>query len=394
VPPSGPALVDPEIAALMALVEPARLMSDLRALVGFGTRHVLSVGDVEDRGIGGARDWLAQRFEAINAPGRGQVQVTLEPFETTVDGSRLDLANVVATLTGIGRPKRLVYVTAHYDSRTEDADDGGSAAPGANDNASGTAALLEIARVMSTRQWDAGIRLIAHAGTEVGLRGSEFHAPQAGEIGLPLVAVVNNASIGVSDGPSAADAGHVRVLAEGRETGGSRRLARYIAILARHYGPLEAIPAADASGELGDGDDKPFEDAGFPAARLTGAVDATAWQHSVSDTADRIDAAYLAAVVRLNVAVAATLALAPMPVAEAPEVTRSPAGTVVTWQPPAQAVAGYWVAIRGDDQDAYELSWSAEPTMTLPAGERRWVAVATSDDRGHMSLFSPEVEVR
>ena len=127
--------------------------------------------------------------------------VEYESFPLELDGQRTTQRNVIATLPGIGRTKRIVYVVAHYDSRTDDPSNGSADAPGADDNGSGVAAALELARIMSGRQWDATVRFLLTSGAESDLSGARYHATRAREVGLPVVGVVNLDIVGGARGP-------------------------------------------------------------------------------------------------------------------------------------------------------------------------------------------------
>jgi hypothetical protein len=394
---AGPPATDPEIVALMGRVSAGRLAADVASLARFGTRNTLSPTDGQNRGIGAARDWLMVQLSAIGRASASQLQTEWEDFPLSVGGQATTQRNLFATLTGIGDPKRFVYLTAHYDSRAENANDGQAAAPGADDNASGVAALLELARVLGGRQWDATIRLVAFAAEEQGLKGSRYHAPRAQEVGLPIVAVLNNDIVGATraaDGTVIAD--RARVFSAPPDDGPSRRLARYAQVVAQRYGllALDVVPQTDRPGR--GGDHEAFSEAGFAAVRLIEAADDQARQHNAQDGPERIDPEYLAAMTRLNVALVGNLALAPPAPEAAP--TLAPlagGGRQVTWAPvTAGNVAGYYVAWRPANEQAYRaVLWAGPgPTFDLtgvPAG-RLAVAVAAADDRGHLSPFSPE----
>ncbi|MBK6769287.1 MAG: M28 family peptidase [Ardenticatenales bacterium] len=416
---AGPPPTDPAIVDLMGAVSADRLRADVVKLASLGTRHALSSPEGGARGVGPARQWLRERFEQIGRSSVSQIVAQAEPFPLTFAGRSTEQQNVVATLTGIGRDKRFVYVIAHYDSRTSALDDGASDAPGASDNASGTAALLELARVMGRRQWDATVRLLATAAKEEGQFGAKHHAAHARELGLGIVAVLNNDVVGGAAGAGGArQPASVRAFSAGADGGPSRRLARYAAVVAARYagalgapaGPLavEAVPTADVDAE--GGDHMAFTEAGYPAIRLMDAIEDAGRRHAVSDTAERLDPAYQAAVVRLNVAVAANLALAPVGEVAAPRLvveavaagtaagaTESPGGDRlrVTWDAlPNPDVKGYYVAWRLAGEPAYRaVQWSRGTETVIngvPVGAEVRVAVAGSDDLGHMGVFGGE----
>lgn len=399
----GPEL-DPEILGLLGQVDEGRLMADLRKLAGFGTRHALSSTEDASRGLGAARSWLLQSFDAAAAGGPAQLLVSRDPFDLRLGGQTSPQANIIATLSGIGFRKRMVYLVAHYDSRAEDVLDGKADAPGADDNATGVAALLELARVMRARQWDGTIRFVATAAEEQGMHGAEHHAKAAADGGLPILAVFNNDILGGAAGPDGkrqSDA--FRVFSEGPDEGSSRALARYIGFVAERYRAATGLApriqaAADREGR--GGDHQKFSAAGFAAARLISASEDEARQHNARDTVDRVDGDYLARMARLNLVLAANLALAPPAPEGAPRAeVLSPTSLRLTWQPVAEPeVAGYYLAWRPLDEPAWK-AWvwvpggaTAEYKLDgLPTGVKLALALAASDDRGHASLFGPEL---
>ncbi len=404
---AGPPATDPAIVSLMGAVSADRLRADVATLVGFGTRHVLSSPEGGRRGIGAARSWLGAAFTQASRGAASQLVVGDEPFPLTFGGRSTEQRNVVATLTGIGDAKRFVYVVAHYDARAAAAEDGAGDAPGASDNASGTAALLELARVLGRRQWDATIRLVATTAGEAGQLGARYHAAHARALGAPIVAVFDNDGIGGAAGPGGSpQPAAVRAVAAGGDDGASLRLARHAAVIAARYaehlrapaGPLAVEPVGEAAGPDREGDDAAFTEASFAALRLADAVEDGAARHGPADTADRLDPAYHAAVVRLNVALAANLALAPAAVPGPPRLVAdaSPPGRYqVLWDAvPDAAVAGYVVAWRRAGEARYAGTvWSATTAAVLDGlptdGDLR-VAVAASDDLGHLGPFGAE----
>lgn len=394
---SGPPATDPAIVALLAQVYPNRLTSDVNSLVGFGTRHALATIDDPGNGVIAARNWIMNQFDLIGSSSVSQVQTEWEDFPLNLAGQDTQQRNVIATLTGIGATKQLLYLTAHYDSRVADIDDGASLAPGADDNASGVAGLLELARVLGTRQWDATIRLIAFAAEEEGLAGSKHHAPLAKQAGLPIVAVLNNDIIGGSHGPDGKPVvDRIRAFSAPPDDSPSRRLARYAQVIGARYG-LPAVDIQTVADRPDRGSDhQSFSAAGFPAIRFISAAEELARQHNAQDTAERLDPAYHAQIVRLNVATVANLALAPPAPAAAPTLAPGGSGALkVTWQPvEAPHIAGYYVAWRPTGEQAYRTPvWagagSSFDLSGLPEGKVA-VAVGAADDMGHLGLFSPE----
>src|SRR5690606_4502728 len=199
-------------------VSQERLQSDVASLVGFGTRHTLSEQDSETRGIGAARRWGEAQFRAASAACGGCLEIALP--ERMIQGNRVPeptrLVNVVAIQRGTERPDEVVIVQGHIDSRVSDVADFASDAPGANDNASGTALVSEAARVLSQRKYPTTIVYALLSGEEQGLYGGQLLADYAKEQGWTVKAVLNNDIVGGSCGSDGyCDDAHVRVFSEG-----------------------------------------------------------------------------------------------------------------------------------------------------------------------------------
>ena len=320
-----------------------RLRADVEAMVGFGTRHTLSSQDDPKRGIGAALRWSEGQFRAISKDCGECLTIALP--EAMVSGARIPVAtrliNVVAIQKGSERPDEVVIVQGHIDSRASGEMDAASDAPGANDNASGSALVIEAARMLSRRRYPTTVVYALLSGEEQGLHGGKLLADWAKAQGWTVKAVLNNDIVGGSRGSDGlVDATHVRVFSEGprsdssastraaaRRFGGendspSRSLSRYIAGVAAKRGGL-AVRQIWRTDRMGRGGDHiPFLDAGLPAIRFSAAIEDYEHQHQdvrvengvkFGDTADEMDFAYLVWVTRLNVAVLDALARAPMP---------------------------------------------------------------------------------
>ena len=348
-------------------VSTARLRFDVASLVSFGTRHTLSSTDDPKRGIGAARHWVEGEFRKTGAACGGCLEIVLP--ENTVTGERMPrpvkIIDVVAIQRGTERPNEVVIVQGHIDSRVTDVMNATADAPGANDDGSGTALVLEAARVLSKRKFPTTIVYAVLTGEEQGLFGGKLLADYAKQQGWTVKAVLNNDIVGNTRGSDGLiDNKTVRVFSEGpradaddklraqaRRFGGendspSRNLSRLVAGLAPSIpGGLQVrqVWRADRMGR--GGDHLPFLDAGFPAIRLTVGVENYDHQHQdlrtengvvYGDTVAFMDFAYLAKVTRLNVAVLARLASAPMP--PAVEVDGAVAtSTRLKWRPVAGA---------------------------------------------------------
>ncbi|MEO0630349.1 MAG: M28 family metallopeptidase [Planctomycetota bacterium] len=385
---------------LRAEVSGERLLSDVQTLADFGTRHTLSSVESDDRGIGAARRWLKAEFERIAAEaGRDDVTVEFDTHLVEADGRRIardvDVVNVMCTIPGAmpGARDRLYYVIAHYDSRASDVNDSEIDSPGANDDASGTAACLELARLLMRERLDATVVLMPVAGEEQGLFGARKHAAAAVEAGLDLRAVLSNDVIGDPSGPGgkmAAD--RVRVFSEGlplalladpgraeralrtmrsvasESDSESRQVARFMAEVAdEHDLPVKPMLIYRPDRFLRGGDHTAFNDVGYPAVRLTEVYEDYDRQHQdvrnesgrqFGDLVEYIDAEYLAGVTLLNAVTLAHMANAPSGPGDArvivAELTND---TTLRWEAsPEPDVAGYEVVWRATDAGDWEHS--------------------------------------
>src|SRR5438132_3845587 len=201
-PESEPQIRDnPQVAAVLSEIASKNIEATIRKLVSFGTRHTLSEAQSETRGIGAARRWIQSEFERYSKENGGRLEVSLDDF-TQPPGERnpqpVQVVNVVATLRG-AQPEsrdRIYVVTGHYDSRVTDVMNATADAPGADDDASGVAAVMEMARVFATRPTEATIVFTAVAGEEQGLFGSAFQAQQFKAAGVTVQGMFSNDIIG------------------------------------------------------------------------------------------------------------------------------------------------------------------------------------------------------
>ncbi|MBD0371437.1 MAG: M28 family metallopeptidase [Pyrinomonadaceae bacterium] len=321
----------------------------IRKLVSFGTRNTLSVQDNPTRGIGAARDWLYAEFQKIAAQTGGRMTVEKQSYEEAANPpprGRVPkptiVTNVVATLRGTqpASRNRLYVVSGHYDSMCTSPIDAECDAPGANDDASGTAAVLEMARVMSKYRFDATIIFMAVAGEEQGLLGSTYFAEQAKKNNLNIEAMFTNDIVGNTlGGNGVRDRRTIRVFSEGvptnetpqeanvrRGVGGendsaSRQLARFIKEAASSYVPSSNVMMVYRRDRyLRGGDHIPFLERGFAAVRFTEPNEDYHHQHQnvrvengirYGDLPEFVDFAYIAQVARVNAASLALLAMAP-----------------------------------------------------------------------------------
>ena len=366
-----------------ASVSEARLKSDVESLVGFGTRHTLSAQDDSKRGIGAARRWGEAEFRKTSAACGGCLTIVLP--ERMVEGARVPkptrLVDVVAIQRGTERPNEVVIVQGHIDSRVSDVMDSTSDAPGANDDASGTALVLEAARVLSQHKYPTTIVYALLSGEEQGLLGGKLLADYAEEHGWQVKAVLNNDIVGGSRGSDGyRDDAHVRVFSEGprsdlddearaaqRRNGGendspSRNLSRWIDELAEADAAGLDVRQIWRTDRMGRGGDQiPYLEKGYPAVRFSVAVEDYEHQHQdlrvengikYGDTVDEMDFPYLAKVTRLNVRALAGLASAPMPPAPVAEAAVQ-TFTTIAWDEVPGAI-GYTIWQRRTDQPYWE----------------------------------------
>lgn len=336
------ALPTAAIAAPDEAVSQGRLEADIARLVAFGTRHTLSSQDDPKRGIGAARKWAEAEFRKTSTACGVCLEIVL-PETVVQDDDRVPVAtrlvDVVAIQRGTERPNEVVIVQGHIDSRNSDPMDAKGDAPGANDDGSGTALVLEAARVLSKAKFAGTIVYAVLSGEEQGLYGGKLLADYAKAQGWTVKAVLNNDIVGNSRGSDGlVDDTHVRVFSEGprddaseraramqRAIGGendspSRNLSRWLAGLDDPALEVRQVWRADRMGR--GGDHLPFQEAGYPAVRFSVAVENYERQHQdvrteggrpFGDTMEAMDFPYLARVTRLNVRAAAALAAAPMP---------------------------------------------------------------------------------
>jgi Zn-dependent M28 family amino/carboxypeptidase len=360
--------------------DPAALQATIAKLVSFGTRHTLSTATEPKRGIGAARRWVAGRFTEI---GRGCGQcLAVETIGTMTSGPRapngVRVEDVIAVQKGSGDPDRVVIVQGHIDSRVNDVMDATTDAPGANDDASGVALVMEAARLLSKQHFPATIVYAVLSGEEQGLWGGKLLADTAKARGWKVAAVLNNDIVGNTHGIGGEHVDdRVRVFSEGieaaadateikrlRAIGGeddtpSRALAKAVVRVATQDKAigLDVIAVRRPDRFQRGGDHIPFLEAGYPAVRFTEATEDYDRQHQLvrtdggrryGDTIEFVDFPYLARVTALNVAVLRELAGAPAAPGGVSIAGALSDDTHVAWQP-VPGAAGYRVRWRRAD---------------------------------------------
>jgi hypothetical protein len=395
---AAPAPEHPLLNELAAAVSPASLKATDTKLVGFGTRHTLSDTASDIRGIGAARRWVKSEFERIGAACGGRL--TLDTPEETFTGERLPrpavIVDVLAIQRGTSDPERVVIISGHIDSRVSDPMNATSDAPGANDDGSGTSAVIEAARVLSKHRFPATIVYAVLSGEEQGLYGGRVLANYAHAHGWRVEAQLNNDIVGNSHGIGGEHVDSiVRVFSEGtrptelaheitaRRSGGgeddtpSRNLARYMAGIAETNLPtfrVRMIYRADRFSR--GGDQRPMQEAGYPAVRVTEATENYNRQHqdlrtengmAYGDVLEGVDFPYLANVTRLNVLTLASLASAPAP----PEGVKIEGAvkddTTVSWRlAPGAAAYRVWWRETSEPRWSHHIDAGPATSLVLP----------------------------
>lgn len=399
--PAGPAAsaqVKQALASVSGEVSEASLRGYIEKMVGFGTRHTLSDQVSDTRGIGAARRWVETEFRKMSTDCGGCLEV-ITVQDTITSPPRVPnptvIANAVAIQRGTGDPNRIIIIQGHLDSRVTDPLNFTSDAPGANDDASGVAAVMETARILSKRKFGATLVFAALSGEEQGLHGGRILANYAKAQGWEVLAVLNNDIVGNSHGMAARVEDRVRVFSEGvrsneteaiaaarRSVGGevdapSRNLARYMDEIAQqHLSGFDVSMVYRRDRFSRGGDQVPMVEAGFPAVRVTEAAEHYHRQHQdlrtengvvYGDTIDGVDFAYLARVTKLNAMTMASLASAPRPPREVKIDGAVSANTTVSWTA-SEGAASYVVWWRETTSPVWQHSATvpgAETTTTL-----------------------------
>ena len=378
-----PAAADPEIARLVRDVSQSRLETTIRTLAGFGTRHSLSATDDPKRGIGAARRWIKARLDACAAEAGARLKVEFDEFVQEPSArvpKAVPMVNVVATLEGVDpvAKARTLVVSGHYDSMCSNVMNSECDAPGANDDASGTAVVMELACVFAKSRFPATLVFMAVAGEEQGLLGATHWAKVAHERGVNVEAMITNDIVGnAHDDTGRRDASILRLFAEGvpadkqvseewqqrLATGGEndsapRELARTIRDAALRYVPEMTVKIVYRRDRyLRGGDHIPFLAEGFTAVRFTEAHEDFRHQHQdvrivdgvqFGDLPQFVDFEYLSRVARVNAAALASLASAPSaPVGVRIETMRLENQTTLSWRAnPEPGIAGYEIVWR------------------------------------------------
>jgi len=395
---------DPEINALLDQVQSDRLMLAVGTLADLRSRHVLSKPTNTIGGIARARDWLLAEFNAIrNAHPNQPISVWTQDVPFTWKNVPVNAQNVVAVFQGNDIGAGVIVVGAHYDSISADFTNGQAYAPGANDNGSGVAALLEIARILAPQSHRATVVFVAFAAEETGRQGSMAFVKSYLQAQNPPIAVrgmINLDIIGSELGANGeVDSRTIRLFSADPNDSPSRQLARQIAVFANAYLDDVNMVVQSAEERTGRwGDHQSFSAAGYPSVRLIQGLEDLSRQHTPRDTVDNVQPAYLMRTTRAALVAVSLLAdgpASPVDFALRPATT-DPNVQILTWK----AVSGagqYLVALRQKTSLFYDQLFTVDataPGLTLNTfGRYATVAIATIDSTGQMGPLSPEVPI-
>ena len=422
--------VNPRVSKIVSEISEARITETLKKLEGFGTRNLYSSQDDPVRGIGAARKWIYGQLQSYSP----RLEVSYDQYHVKKAAGRnsrltqdVDLYNIVAILPGtVNRDQRIV-ISAHYDTivlrgptgattatgETPPPADPNSDSPGVTDDGSGTACVMELARVLSQYEFEKTLVFIAFAGEEEGLVGSTLYAAKARREDFKIEAVLNNDIIG-SDGSGSGrtENRRVSVFSDDPADSPSRTLARYVRDMGERYVPsmrVDTIFRADRVGR--GGDHTPFHLEGFAAVRFSSPQENLANEHTITDTFANTSPPYATRVTRVNGAVAASLAWAPKSPAVSEPIERDGQKTTRLWltrgdsrndavlrwkqDPPEPDLAGYAVVTRSTVAPYWErevfVGKATEYTFPDVSIDESVFGVKAIDTEGNESIVSPYV---
>ena len=416
---------DIEIDAMVKEISADSLAQNLNKLVGFGTRATLSNQSSNTKGIGAARAWILSRFNEYAKASNGRLSAFIDTVTYNADGKRVNrpiiLGNVVATLKGADpNDKRIFLVSGHLDSRRSNEMDSIGDAPGANDDGSGTVAVMECARVMSKHSFPATIIFVTVSGEEQGLLGAYFMAGKARKENWKLEAVLNNDIMGSnnSNETNIVDNTRIRVFSEGlsvtdtgrvamqirnlglENDGRSRQLARYVKEIGERYVEnLEVMMIYRNDRFLRGGDHTAFVENGFAAVRITEMNENYTRQHQdirvengihYGDVLEHVDFEYLRKNTSMNVANLANLAKAPaVPEEVRVDVKKLTNSTYLYWKAPKTGIVkGYYILMRETTSPVWQKKVYTESlSITVPySKDNYFFAVQAVNETGNESL--------
>lgn len=416
---------DPEIEQMVKEISADSLKSYIHQLVAFGTRNTLSSLTDKKRGIGAAREWVVQKFNEFAGNSKGRMTAYIDTTTLPADGRRVDVAtnlgNAMCILKGTDPDDDRIYIiSGHLDSRVTNVMNRTSDAPGANDDGSGVAAVIECARIMSRHSFPATIIFVAVSGEEQGLLGSTYLAGKAKVKNWNVEALLNNDIMGSnnSNETNIIDNTRLRVFSEAFSTadtgraalnirnlglendGKSRQLARYVKETGERYvDNLEVVMIYRNDRFLRGGDHTPFVQRGYAAVRLTEMNENYDHQHQdlrtnngivYGDLPGFMDFEYLRKNTAINLSTLANLAKAPsMPQEVKIEVRTLTNSTTLNWKAPKNGkVKGYFLLMRETTSPVWQKKiFTSQNSITVPySKDNYFFAVQSVNDPGNESL--------
>ncbi|HEX3023675.1 MAG TPA: M28 family metallopeptidase [Chitinophagaceae bacterium] len=416
---------DAEIASMVKEVSADSLQSYIKSMVAFGTRHTLSTQTETARGIGTARNWVLQKFNSFAKQSNGRLTAFIDTTTYKPDGKRVDkeiiLGNVMAVLKGTDTADhRIFLISGHLDSRRSKEMDRDNDSPGANDDGSGSAAVIESARVMSKHSFPATIIFVCVSGEEQGLLGAYFLANKAKKENWNIEAVLNNDIMGSNNSSETniIDNTRIRVFSEGlsvtdtgkiatnirnlglENDGRSRQLARYVKEIGERYVEnIEVVMVYRNDRFLRGGDHSAFVQNGFAAVRITEMNENYYHQHQdvrkennieYGDLGEFMDFEYLRKNTAINLANLANLAKAPsMPVEVKVQTKNLENYTSLFWKAPANGKPkGYYILMRETTSAFWQKKFfTTETNIKLPySKDNYFFAVQSLNETGNESL--------
>jgi len=416
---------DSEIKKMVDAISSKNIEMSVRKLVSFNTRNDLSEQNNPNQGIGAAWNWIKSEMEKSIPDSKGRLSVDFVNYKVGGNGQRIkseiELKNVVATLKGVDpNDNRIFLISAHFDSRSEDNNDGVVTAPGANDDGSGIAAILELIRIMSKNEFSGTIIFTAVSGEEHGLFGATKMVSLAKSENWNLIAILNNDMIGNSGSSETLlnDNMKVRVFSEGvpafeteqmakervnssmENDGKARQLARYLKEIGERYVDQLTVTLIYRNDRFGrGGDHTPFCKLGYTAVRITEFNENYDRTHKIieekngihyGDTPEYVDYEYVRKNAGINLATLANLASAPYaPQNVGISIEGLTNSTNLSWEEPTKGKkpAGYYILMRETYQALWEKKIFVEGTsITLPySKDNYFFAVQSVDADGHES---------
>jgi len=417
---------DPEIKTMVNEISGKNIQEYINKLVSFHSRNNFSAQNNPDKGIGASWNWVKKEMEQYIPQSEGRLSVDFVEYKAGGEGSRyekeVELKNVVATLKGVDpSDDRILLISAHLDSRASNGNDGEAFAPGANDDGSGIAAILELVRIMSKHKFSATIKFMAVSGEEHGLWGSAHMAKIAKEEEWNMIAMLNNDMIGNSrsSGTLLNDNMRVRVFSEGvpayetetmartraytagENDGKARQLARYIKEVGERYVEQLDVTLIFRNDRFGrGGDHTPFCREGFTAVRICEYNENYNRTHAdtvkkdgiaYGDMPSGVDFEYVRKNAGINLAVLANLAMAPMqPANVGIKLSGMSNSSTLTWEATenGKEPAGYYLLMRETYKPLWEKKLYVKGTeITVPySKDNFFFAIQAVDEDGHESL--------